>query len=249
VELDGSTFLLEVVNFLVLVWILRRFFYQPVLDVIESRRRRIEQALAEAREGRSEAQALRTHYEGRLAAWEEEKQAARAELQGALEQQRLQELESLRETLAREREKVRVQDERREAERRRQDEEEALRLGARFAARLLERLAGPETDARVLALVAEDLAALPAEERAALRRAWDDCDGAVEVVSARPLDPGRRAALEAALGSLLGAEVRCDYHVEPALVAGVRISLGPWSLAANVQDELRGFADAAREPG
>ncbi len=39
-ELNWSTLLLEIVNFLVLVWILKRFLYRPVLQVIEERRSR-----------------------------------------------------------------------------------------------------------------------------------------------------------------------------------------------------------------
>ena len=48
-ELNWSTFVLEILNFLVLVWILKRFLYKPVLAVIARRREGIEKSLAEAR--------------------------------------------------------------------------------------------------------------------------------------------------------------------------------------------------------
>ena len=41
-------FVLEIINFLVLVWILKRFLYKPVLDVIARRRAGIEKTLADA---------------------------------------------------------------------------------------------------------------------------------------------------------------------------------------------------------
>jgi len=47
-ELSWSTFLLEIINFLVLVWILKHFLYKPVLDVIARRRSGIEKTLADA---------------------------------------------------------------------------------------------------------------------------------------------------------------------------------------------------------
>jgi F-type H+-transporting ATPase subunit b len=34
VELNWTTFVLEILNFLVLVWLLKHFFYQPVKGVI-----------------------------------------------------------------------------------------------------------------------------------------------------------------------------------------------------------------------
>ena len=71
-ELDWTTFVLELFNFVVLIWILKRFLYQPVLDVIERRRLNIENTLAEADNRQREANALREQYEQRLADWEQD---------------------------------------------------------------------------------------------------------------------------------------------------------------------------------
>ena len=46
--LDWSTFLLELFNFLILIWILKRFLYAPVKAAIEARRERVESVLAQA---------------------------------------------------------------------------------------------------------------------------------------------------------------------------------------------------------
>lgn len=37
-QIDWTTFVLEIVNFLALVWLLKRFLYTPVLDVLARRR-------------------------------------------------------------------------------------------------------------------------------------------------------------------------------------------------------------------
>ena len=47
-DFDWTTFALEAVNFLILVWILKHFFYRPVLAVIEARRAESEKNLAQA---------------------------------------------------------------------------------------------------------------------------------------------------------------------------------------------------------
>ena len=56
-ELSWSTFALEIVNFLVLVWILKHFLYKPVMDVIARRRADIESTLADAKTAQDEADA------------------------------------------------------------------------------------------------------------------------------------------------------------------------------------------------
>ena len=54
-EFDWTTFTLEIINFLILVWILKRFLYRPILDVIAKRRAGIEKTLADAQRIETEA--------------------------------------------------------------------------------------------------------------------------------------------------------------------------------------------------
>ena len=49
-ELSWSTFILEVINFIVLVFILKHFFYKPVLNAIARRRESIDKTMEDARE-------------------------------------------------------------------------------------------------------------------------------------------------------------------------------------------------------
>jgi F-type H+-transporting ATPase subunit b len=48
VLIDWFTVVAQTVNFLVLVWLLKRFFYRPILNAIDARERRIAAELAEA---------------------------------------------------------------------------------------------------------------------------------------------------------------------------------------------------------
>ena len=66
-ELDWTTFWLEIVNFLVLVWLLKRFLYRPVADAVARRRAAIERSVSEARSRAEQAEGLERQYRGRLA--------------------------------------------------------------------------------------------------------------------------------------------------------------------------------------
>ena len=46
--IDWFTVVAQAVNFLILVWLLKRFLYQPILDAIDARERRIAKVLADA---------------------------------------------------------------------------------------------------------------------------------------------------------------------------------------------------------
>jgi len=247
VQLDWSTIVLEIINFLVLVWILKRFLYKPVLDIIAKRRAGIEATVAKVETTKQEAEALKQQYEGRVSDWEQERAKSRETLQGELEKERQQRLQALEEELKNEREKAHVADERRLAEAQRRSEQQAVVQGARFSARLLERLCGPELDGRLVQILLEELHKIPAERTGALRRQVATHDAVADVVSARPLEDRVRQQIESALHELFDRPVTCRFHDDQALIAGVRITFGPWLLRANLQDELEGFADLSHE--
>jgi F-type H+-transporting ATPase subunit b len=246
-ELNWSTFVLEIINFLILVWILKRFFYQPVLEVIVRRRAGIEQTRADARKLHDEAQVLRGQYENRLADWDRERRAAREQLAKEIEAERVQRLQTLLSDLAQERERSAIVEQRRFDNIRRQLEQTALTQGAQFAARLLSLAAGPPLQGKLLELLLQQLAALPAERLEALRSGVDAQPEKILVTSGFPLDAAERERLEQALHAGLGIKTPLHYREDPELLAGVRITVGAWVLHANVKDELAGFVRLAHD--
>ena len=91
-ELSWTTFLLEAINFLVLVWLLKRLFYAPVKRAIAARRAAVEKTLQDAETERREAEDLKAKYEGRLQEWEQEKERQREEFRKELGEERAKQL-------------------------------------------------------------------------------------------------------------------------------------------------------------
>jgi F-type H+-transporting ATPase subunit b len=239
---DWTTFSLELLNFFILLWILRRFLYRPVLEVIAARRRKIEDQLHDAELTRAEALATKQTCEQNLAAWEQERAQARAELEKEIAAERERQLRGVAEAAEEARAKRQAQEQRERQEWARMTERRALELGGRFVAKLLERAASPELEARLVALALADLPRLPEAETAALRA--DLADDGLEVASAFPLTEAQRADLAAALAQLAGRSVAPAFREDAGLMAGLRIHAGPWVLGANLRDELHFFRQA-----
>ncbi|MEA2093703.1 MAG: F0F1 ATP synthase subunit delta [Pseudomonadota bacterium] len=246
-ELNWSTFLLEIINFLILVWILKHFFYKPVLNVIARRRRSIEKSLNDANTLHQDAEALRVRYENRLAEWEKERQAAQSSLDKEIETERTRRMEALRTALDEDREKARVIEQRALEAGRLRAEETALAQGAQFSARLLSLAAGPELEHRLLDLLLKELTALPPGRLNDLRAAAGKTADRILVASAYPLDDATRRSLERALASVLAVTPPFHYEQDKALLAGLRVTVGAWVLRANLRDELKSFSELAHE--
>jgi F-type H+-transporting ATPase subunit b len=248
-ELNWSTFLLEILNFLVLLWILKRFLYRPVLDTLARRQAGIEQALQSAEATRAEALALQAQYENRLGEWGEEREAEHEKLRREMNEERQRLLAALAQELEREREKARVLDEKLQADALRKYQESALAQGDRFVALMLSELAGQELETRLFELALRQIDSLPEERRDSIRLACEDAPEAAEAVTAYPLDGECRQRLTRKLGELVGMPVVCHFREDPGLLAGLRVTLGPWVFQANLQDELSSFTASAYDPG
>ncbi len=248
-ELNWSTFALEIFNFLVLVWILKRFLYKPVLNVITQRRATIENQLAEAKQLHIDADALKERYEHRLADWEQERQKAMDKLMHELEENRLHQLENLKAELAQEEEKNRVVRSRQDKQLMREIELRALQQGAEFASRLLAEAAGPELENRLFDLLLDGLSVIPADQISNLSNKWGESPERILVFSAYPLAENKRHQLEETLSRVTGLSAPVFYEQDAKLLAGLNITIGAWVLQLNVRDELQGFMEFAYVEG
>jgi len=248
-QIDTTTFILQLVNFAVLVWLLQRFLYRPVLAAIDRRRAAVEKTMSEARDLRAQAEHLRAGYETQLADWERERVRARGALESELAALRAKGLADVAQSVERERDRHAALAAKRETDWKRETEQQALDQATAFAARLLERVADGALDERLAGVLAEDLASWPTERIAPLAEAARAAGGRVSVASAHALPESARARLAQALAARLGVECRPDYAVDAKLLGGVSVGVGPWVLQANLRDELRVLAGGAVRAG
>ncbi|SFM75292.1 F0F1 ATP synthase subunit delta [Marinobacter zhejiangensis] len=242
-ELNWSTFLLEVLNFVILIWILKRFLYKPVLAIIDRRRENIEQQLTEAQNQRQEAKSLQKRYETRLEDWEQQRRVLMSRLNQDLDAEKARQRELLANELQQERQKAQHTIEQQQSEATRATEMRALQLGARFATHLLEAASGPDLETRLLKLTIESLSNLSDQTRQHMTSSWHRSTPAAAITSAYPIADDLRRELERTLLDTLQVSATVSYDLAPELIAGVRISIGAWQLNANVRDELSGFAE------
>ena len=70
----NGTIVAVLLNFLILLWVLNRYLYKPVLSILESRKQHIDTSLATAERKLADAEGLRADLERKLAAARSEAQ-------------------------------------------------------------------------------------------------------------------------------------------------------------------------------
>lgn len=72
---EFGKFAWQIVNFLILLFLLKKFAYKPVLNMLDERKKSIEDAISNAEKAKNDAESMRKEYESRLAEAKQEAQA------------------------------------------------------------------------------------------------------------------------------------------------------------------------------
>jgi F-type H+-transporting ATPase subunit b len=235
-QIDWWTLGLQAVNFAVLVWLLHRFLYKPVLRIVDARQAAIEKRFDEAKAAHDQAaaeladvQAQRTHI------GEERKKALQSAAEEAEERAdaRLERADAQAESL--------IADARKRIEAERQQvlaesREAALELSGRITRNVLEQLPGDLRTAAWIDRIEQYLDGLPQEQAGELTATL--AGGApLRVVTADPL-PDQvaedwRGRLQRRLGS-----APVEFAVDPELLAGAELHFPVAILHFSVRNAL-----------
>ncbi len=246
-SIDWITVTAQVFNFLILVWLLKRFLYHPVINAMDRREQRIRAQLTDAESREQAALAAAADYRDKAEALEQQKQQILEQARQEAENARARMLSEAREETAR----IRANWMRELSE-----EKAAFLTGLRkqsveavtaIARKSLEDLADTTLEARMVQVFADKLASLSAEEKAALITAREPAT----LSSAWPLDDSHRDFLTRAVQEQLGQETSLTFSTNPELICGIeflreghRIS---WNLS-DYMDELGTRIDKAFAP-
>ncbi|KGC50694.1 F0F1 ATP synthase subunit B family protein [Burkholderia pseudomallei] len=230
-RIDWSTLALQTVNVVVLVWLLSRFLFRPVSDIIAKRqaaaRKLIDDASRERDAAHAERERARAERASLAAARDDALKDALA--QAAAERERL--IAAARADAQALRDAARAQADADAVQRAKAFDARATRLAIDIAAKLLARLPDSARVAGFVDGVAASLARLPADVRASLA----DEDAQVRLVAPRALTAQEAAACRAAFAASVGRPLEPDVRVDPALIAGLELE----SKYANVRNSLR----------
>jgi F-type H+-transporting ATPase subunit b len=235
VQIDWLTVAAQIVNFLVLVWLLQRFLYRPITDAMARREARIESRLAEAKKTRADAEAEAERLREKHAALEAGRQDTLREARDEAAALRARLEEDLREEMAARRRtwEAHLEDER---------DDFAAQLRQRaghkiidIVARVLGDYAGADLAEQMAGTFVERLADLDDKTRDRLRAAAGRADRPAQIHSSAPLKPAARGRITRAIHDHIAPDIEVAYHEDDELLLGLRLTIGEqtveWSAA------------------
>lgn len=218
-QFDWWTFAFQVVNVLVLLWLLNHFLFRPISGIIAERKAETEKVLQAATTARQAAEAAE-----KAARAEQERitaerlsllEAARADA----EKQREALLSKAKEDVAGILEKAKAEAVHVDAEARRQSQRHAVDLSVSIAGRLLANLPDDSRISGYPERLADALSALDEEQKAAIAAEAEN----LHIVAPRALSEAERQSIHKAIGAVIALDGDLAVDVDPSLIAGVEL--------------------------
>lgn len=236
--IDWFTVGAQVLNFLILVWLMKRFLYQPILKAIDAREARIARELADAAATQTAAGKERDDFQHKNEIFDQER--------AALLRQAIDEAKTERERL--------LDAARSTADAQSVKNQESLKNEAAIFKRVLRRKAQSEVFAiarRTLGALANtgleqraadvfiaQLRALDSDAKIQLTQALRTAKEPSLVRSAFDLAPEQHAAIQHALNETVSADVPLRFETAPELVSGIELTTPGQKLAWSIAHYL-----------
>jgi F-type H+-transporting ATPase subunit b len=236
--IDWFTVGAQVVNFLILVWLLKHFLYRPILDAIDAREKRIARELADADAKKAEAQKERDEFQHKNEAFEQQRATLMTQTKDEAKTERLRLLDEARqaaESLSAKRQETLRNDAHhlnQALSRRAQQEVFAI------ARKALTDLAGTSLEERMGEVFIRRLREMDDQTKAGLAAALKSASDPVVVRSAFDLPVEQRTAIQNALNETFSAEIHVRFETAPDLISGIELTTNGQKVAWSIADYL-----------
>jgi F-type H+-transporting ATPase subunit b len=235
---DWFTVSAQVVNFLILVWLMKRFLYKPILHAIDAREQRIATELADADAKKAEAEKEREKFQKNNEEFNRQrndllskaKEEAKAERERLFDQAR-QAADALR---AKRQDALKREQQSLNDEIARRTREEVFAI----ARKTLMDLAGTSLEERMSEAFTRRLRELNDEAKEGLAEVLKTSSDPVRLRSAFELPPEQRAAIQHALNETFSAEIQVRFETAPDVISGIELAANGRKVAWSIADYL-----------
>ncbi len=246
--IDWFTVAAQALNFLVLVWLLKRFLYKPILNAIDEREKKVKTQIREAESRKEEAEREKEKFQQKNEDFEEKRESMMDEAAEEADAKRKELLKKAREEAGELRKRL---------EKSIREEREALqkKVAGRtrrevfaITRKVLSGLASQSMEEHMARAFIRRLKELEEEKRKQLADALAGASGETIVRSAFELPAEQQDEIEKAISQLASADIHCQFETAPEKISGVELTAeGGYKVAWSIDDYLKNLEEKLDE--
>lgn len=236
--IDWFTIIAQTFNFLVLVWLLKRFLYKPILNAIDAREKRIALTLKDAEDRKAEALQEKKDFTQKNEKFDQQREVlfkkardkAEAEGREMLSNARLKADEySVKRQEALQREQQSLHD---EISRRMREEVFAV------TRKTLTDLADLSLEERISEVFRRRLQETDDEKKKSLAGAFKSSQDPLLVRSAFQLPAAQQKKIQQALNKNISPDIKVNFETSPELISGIELTANGQKIAWSINEYL-----------
>lgn len=245
--IDWFTIGAQTINFLILVWLMKRFLYKPILHAIDEREKRISAKLEDAEARKAEAQKERDEFSRKNEEFDRQRDTRLSQVTDEANAERQRLLDEAREEAAalsaKRREVLKNEAESLNSSIARRTREEVFAI----ARKVLADLAAVNLEDRMAEVFASRLREMDGQAKEDVGNALTTASGPALVRSAFDLPAAQRAAIQHAINESFSADIPVRFEIAPEVVGGIELTANGQKVAWSIADYLASLEKSVGE--
>lgn len=237
-EINWFTVIAQIVNFLILVYLLKRFLYKPVLEAIDAREKKIAAQLEDAARKKAEAKEDKELFRQKNEAFDKERVAKMNEVLAQVDSEKERLFEEVRKESTALRSKFEASLKQQELDIKDSLKRKTKNAVFQIASKTLADLANADLEEQVVHVFLEKIEKLNGTEKSKFKDALLDSAAPITIKSVFELSATSKKNLEAMIGKITGKQNNFQYLLEPELVSGIEIGTASYQLSWNIESYL-----------
>lgn len=237
-EIKWFTVIAQILNFLILVWLLKRFLYKPVLKAIDDREKKIASQLEDAAAKKAEAKKDMDLFRQKNEAFDMERSAKMDKVQEQVvaEKQRLFEEVRIESTVLRSKFEASLKQQEQEIKEKLKEKTKDAVFA--IAGKTLVDLADASLEKQVIRIFIEKIENLEGADKTKFIDALNATKEPITVKSVFEVMPASKQELEKTIEKITKKQNVFQYRLEPKLVGGIEIETASYQLSWNIESYL-----------
>jgi F-type H+-transporting ATPase subunit b len=246
-KINWFTVIAQIINFFVLVWLLRRFLYKPVLKAIDERENKIAAELKDAKAKETEAKKEQAEFLKRNEKFDQQKKKLMDNVIAETNGEREKLLEDARNEAAVLRSKLGksldAMQENLEHDIAQKTQEEVFAI----ARKTLKDLASMSLEEQSVNIFINRLKKLKNEEKKKLTDAFKSGSDSILVQTAFDLPSKQQTEIKSTVNEILGTKTQFQFKTVPKLISGIELTSNGYKLAWNISEYLSSIQKSISE--
>jgi F-type H+-transporting ATPase subunit b len=234
-EINPSTLLLQIANFLIMVFILTRFLFKPLKEMLDKRARQVTKAMDEAEKATGEFETLKLEYEKRRENISAEITALKNEARIVIDETRKQMLQEAYQEIEAMRTRAQEEIEQQRTDALRLHRSKIGKLVSALTLRMMKDILNPQLHQAYLDAFLEQLRSVQLDGRISTN--GEEAVSA-EMITAIPLAEENKGQIATTLETMVSLPVDLTCRVDASLVAGAMVRIGDMLIDGSLHGQL-----------